>query len=98
VATVRREERKRRERGEASRVFSKLLLRCLEALVGGVLALAPVSSAHAAWYDANWKYRKKLPIDYTKIPVTPSSFPALLSPTSDSNATAFGDLRRNTWA
>ncbi|HVO83685.1 MAG TPA: DUF2341 domain-containing protein, partial [Syntrophobacteria bacterium] len=53
-----------------------------------VSLLAFASPVHAAWYNANWTYRKKLTIDYTKVGATLSSFPVLVSLTSDSDLAA----------
>jgi hypothetical protein len=46
------------------------------------------SLAQAAWYDANWQYRKLLTIDHTKVGATLSNFPVLVSLTSDSDLAA----------
>jgi hypothetical protein len=62
-----------------------------------MLFLASASSVHAAWYNANWQYREKLPIDYTKVGATLHSFPVVLSLPSDSDVAAFPDLCKNTW-
>jgi hypothetical protein len=90
--------KKRRERGEASHVFSNLLMGCLEALAGLVLVLAFVSSAHVAWYNANSQSRKKLTIDYTKVSATLSNSPVLVSFSFASDVAAFRDVCKNTWA
>ncbi|HVO82827.1 MAG TPA: DUF2341 domain-containing protein, partial [Syntrophobacteria bacterium] len=88
MATTPCEEIRSRELVVASRVFSKIFMGGLHALVALVLLLAFVSSAHAAWYSANWQYRKKLTIDYTKVGATLSHFPVLVSLTSDSDLAA----------
>jgi len=88
MARIRCEETKRRERGEASRVFSKIFMGGLQTLVALVVVFAFVSSAHAAWYSANWTYRKKLTIDYTKVGATLSHFAVLVSLTTDSDLAA----------
>jgi hypothetical protein len=56
--------------------------------LAAVFCFLSVVSVHAAWYNSNWQYRKKLTIDYTKVGATLSNFPALISLGSDSDLAA----------
>ena len=50
-------------------------------------------SSRTAWYNYGWNYRKNITINKSKVPSTQSSFPVLISLTSDADlsASAQGD-------
>jgi hypothetical protein len=54
-------------------------------LLAVIFCFLNATATHAAWYNSNWQYRKKLTIDSTKVGATLSSFPVLVSLTSDSD-------------
>jgi hypothetical protein len=88
MATMGCTGQKRPERGEPSLLLSKILVRGLAGLLGLMLFLASASSVHAVWYNANWQYRERLTIDYTKVAASLSSSPVLDSLTSGSDPVA----------
>ena len=58
------------------------------ALVVVLTLFGIATSAHAAWYNSNWQYRKKLTIDYNEVGATLTNFPVLVSLSSDTDLAA----------
>ena len=51
-------------------------------------APTPTPTPTPPWYNCAWGYRKAITIDHTKVPVTQTNFPVLVSLSSDSDLSA----------
>jgi hypothetical protein len=47
-----------------------------------------LSSAEAAWYDTNWRYRKQITIDFNQVDANLSNFPVLINLATDAELAA----------